>query len=136
MKFLIIISSFFLIYSCSSKIELPYQIYDKNGFIIAEGKFKKDQFVDTIYIYKEKDEDIYNDHFETFIKIDSSKDAYFYGTQIMEEKNTHKLFSKGVYRFRKSFLPKKCYASKLEIGTFVFYNRDGSIHSKKVYPIK
>ncbi len=135
-RFLLLIFSIFLMKSCIKENDISYSIYDKNGFIKADGKFQKDQFIDTIYIYKEKDNDIYNDHFDTFIKIDSSNDIYFYGTEIVEEKNTHKLFSKGIYRFKKSFNPKECYQSKLRTGYFVFFNRDGSLNSKKFYQIK
>lgn len=85
-RLLIIISSVFLIKSCTKENDLSYSIYDKNGFIKADGKFKGDQFIDTIYVYKEKDNDIYNDHFDTFIILDSSKSSYFYGTEIVEEK--------------------------------------------------
>ncbi|UZT98334.1 hypothetical protein ODZ84_01825 [Chryseobacterium fluminis] len=134
-RLLIIISSVFLIKSCTKENDLPYSIYDKNGFIKADGKFKGDQFIDTIYVYKEKDTDIYNDHFDTLIIIDSSKGSCFYGTEIVEEKKTHKLFSKGVYRFKKSSDPRKCYESKLKTGYFEFHNIDGSLHSKKLYQI-
>jgi len=134
--FLLLIFSIFLIKSCTKENDLSYSIYDKNGFIKAEGKFKRDQFIDTIYVYKEKDNDIYNDHFDTFIIIDSSKSNYFYGTEIVEEKKTHKLFSKGVCRFKKSYDPQKCYRSKLKTGYFEFHNIDGSLHSKKLYQIK
>jgi len=135
-RFLLLILSLFLIKSCTRKSDLSYHIYDKNGFIKAEGKFKGNQFIDTIYVYKENDNDIYNDHFDTFIIIDSSKNNYFYGTEIVEEKNSHKLFSKGVYRFKKSSNPKESYNSKLKTGLFVFFNRNGSVHSKKIYQIK
>ncbi|ASW73700.1 hypothetical protein IQ37_19735 [Chryseobacterium piperi] len=111
-------------------------IYDKSDFVKADGRFKEDQFIDTIYVYKEKDNDIYNDHFDTFIIIDSSRNKYFYGTETVEEKNTHNLFSKGVYRFKKSSDPQECYQSKLKTGYFEFYNIDGSLHSKKLYQIK
>ena len=135
-RFLLLLFSIFIIKSCTKENDLTYSIYDKNGFIKADGKFKRDQFIDTIYIYKEKDNDIYNDHFDTFIIIDSSKNNYFYGTEIVEEKKTHKLFSKGVYRFKKSSDPQKCYQSKLKTGYFEFHNIDGSLHSKKLYQIK
>lgn len=124
-----------LINSCTNKGS-SYQIYDKNGFIKADGKFKEDQFIDTIYVYKERDNDIYNDHFDTFIIIDSLEGNYFYGTEIVEEKKTHKLFSKGKYRFKKSSDPQKSYQSKLKVGYFEFHNTDGSLHSKKLYQIK
>ncbi|MCS3871231.1 hypothetical protein J3D55_004147 [Chryseobacterium ginsenosidimutans] len=136
LRLLLLIFSLFLIKSCTEKNDLSYPIYDKNGFIKADGKFKRDQFIDTIYVYKEKDNDVYNDHFDTFIKIDSSKDNYFYGTETVEEKNTHKLFSKGIYRFKKSSDPKECYQSKLKTGYFEFHNIDGSLYSKKQYKIK
>ena len=126
----------FLIESCTKKNDLSYHIYDKNGFVKADGKFNGDQFIDTIYVYKEKDNDIYNDHFDTFIIIDSSKNNYFYGTEIVEEKKSHKLFSKGAYRFKKSPDPYECYQSKLKTGYFEFHNIDGSLHSKKFYQIK
>lgn len=132
--FLLLILS--LIKSCTKKNDLSYHIYDKNGFIKIDGKFKRQQFIDTIYVYKEKDTDNYDDHFDTFIKIDSSNANYFYGTEIVEEKNTHKLFSKGVYRFKKSPNPENCYQSKLKTGYFSFYNSDGSLHSKELYQIK
>ncbi|MDH6252588.1 hypothetical protein M2347_002315 [Chryseobacterium sp. H1D6B] len=135
-RFFSLIFSLFLMKSCAKKENLSYNIYDKNGFIKADGQFKRDQFVDTIYVYKEKDNDIYNDHFDTFIIIDSSKDNYFYGTEIVEEKNTHKLFSKGIYRFRKSSDPKECYKSRLKTGYFEFHNIDGSLNSKKLYQIR
>jgi hypothetical protein len=128
--------SVFFIKSCTKENELSYSIYDKDGFIKADGKFRRNQFTDTIYVYKEKDNDIYNDYFDTFIVIDSSINNYFYGTEIVEEKNTHKLFSKGVYRFKKSSNPKESYNSKSKTGLFVFFNKDGSIHSKKIYQIK
>lgn len=135
-RFLLLIFSLLLMRSCTKKSDLSYSIYDKNGFIKTDGKFRGDQFIDTIYVYKEKDDDIYNDHFDTFIKIDSSNANYFYGTEIVEEKNTHKLFSKGIYRFRKYSDPKKCYQSRLKTGYFNFYNVDGSLHSKELYQIK
>lgn len=135
-RFLLLIFSIFIIKSCTKKNNLFYSIYDKNGFVKADGKFKRDQFIDTIYIYKEKDNDIYNDHFDTFIIIDSSSSNYFYGTERVEEKNTHKLFSKGVYRFKKSTDPEECYQSKLRTGYFEFHNIDGSLNSKKLYQIK
>jgi hypothetical protein len=134
--FLLLIFFLFLIKSCTKKSDFSYNIYDKNGFIKADGKFKGDQFIDTIYLYKENDADIYNDHFDTFIIIDSSMNNFFYGTQIVEEKNTHKLFSKGIYRFKKTSSPQKSYQSKLKTGYFEFYNIDGSLNSKKLYQIK
>ncbi|GAE66968.1 hypothetical protein CIN01S_28_00010, partial [Chryseobacterium indologenes NBRC 14944] len=66
--FLHVVFSFILISSCTKNNDLSYHLYDKNGFIKVDGKFKSDQFIDTIYIYKETDSDIYNDHFNTFIK--------------------------------------------------------------------
>lgn len=135
-RFLLLIFSFLLMESCAKKNNLSYSMYDKAGFIKAEGKFKGDQFIDTIYVYKEKDNDIYNDHFDTFIIIDSSNGNYFYGIEIVEEKNTHKLFSKGRYRFKKLSDPEKSYQSKLKTGYFEFYNIDGSLHSKELYQIK
>lgn len=135
-RLLLLIISLFLIKSCTKNNDLSYSIYDKNGFIKADGKFKKDQFIDTIYVYKENDNDIYNDHFDTFIIIDSSNSNYFYGTEIVEEKKTHKLFSKGMYRFKKSSNPKECYQSRLKTGYFEFHNIDGSLNSKKLYQIK
>lgn len=135
-RLLFLILPFFLITSCTESNDLSYSIYDKNGFIKADGKFKKDEFIDTIYVYKEKDDDIYNDHFDTFIIIDSSDNNYVYGKEIVEEKNTHKLFSKGMYRFKRSSKPKECYQSKLKTGYFEFYNIDGSINSKRLYQIK
>jgi len=134
-RFLLLIFSIFLMKSCTKENDLSYHIYDKNGFIKADGKFKENQFIDTIYVYKEKDNDIYNDHFDTYIIIDSAKDNYFYGTEIVEEKNTHKLFSKGIYRFKKSSDPKECYHSKLKTGYFEFHNNDGSLNSKRLYKI-
>ncbi len=134
--FLHVVFSFILISSCTKNNDLSYHLYDKNGFIKVDGKFKSDQFIDTIYIYKETDSDIYNDHFNTFIKIDSSKNNFFYGTEIIEEKNTHKLFSKGMYRFKKSNNAKECYESKLRTGYFIIFNRDGSLNSRKLYQIK
>lgn len=134
--FLSLVLSFLLLNSCTDKKDLSLHIYDKNGFIKLDGKFRNDQFVDTIYVYKEKDNDIYNDHFDTFIKIDSSNDRYFYGVEIVQEKNTNKLFSEGLYRFKKMKDPKKSYESKLKTGYFRFYNIDGSLHSKKLYRIK
>lgn len=135
-RFLLLVFSIFLIKSCTKENNFSYSIYDTNGFIKADGKFKGDQFIDTIYVYKEKDNDIYNDHFDTFIIIDSSKNNYFYGTEIVEEKKTHKLFSKGTYRFKKSSNPQECYQSKLKTGYFEFHNIDGSLNSKKLYKIK
>ncbi|WP_225689781.1 hypothetical protein [Chryseobacterium tagetis] len=135
-RFLLLIFSIFLMKSCIKESDMSYSIYDKNGFIKADGKFKADQFIDTIYVYKEKDNDIYDDHFDVFIIIDSSKNNYFYGTEIVEEKKTHKLFSKGLYRFKKSSNPQKCYQSKLKTGYFEFHNIDGSLHSKELYQIK
>jgi len=88
------------------------------------------------YVYKERDNDIYNDHFDTFIIINSSNENYFYGTEIVEEKNTHKLFSKRRYRFKKLPDPEKSYQSKLKTGYFEFHNIDGSLRSKKLYQIK
>lgn len=136
LRFLLLIFSLFLIKSCTKKSDLSCHIYDKNGFIKADGKFKRDRFIDTIYVYKEKDNDTYNDHFDTFIIIDSSKNNYFYGTEIVEEKKTHKLFSRGIYRFKKSSNPQKCYQSRLKTGYFEFYNIDGSLNLKKLYQIK
>ncbi|UKB85382.1 hypothetical protein LF887_07085 [Chryseobacterium sp. MEBOG06] len=135
-RFLLLMFSIFFIKSCTKESDLSYSIYDKNGFIKADGKFKRDHFLDTIYVYKEKDNDIYNDHFDTLIIINSSKGNYFYGTEIIEEKNTHKLFSKGIYRFKKSSNPEECFQSKLKTGYFEIYNIDGSLSSKKLYKIK
>ncbi|UMQ41176.1 hypothetical protein MKS83_17455 [Chryseobacterium sp. Y16C] len=135
-RVIVLIFSIFLIESCTKKSNLSYSIYDKAGFIKADGKFKGDQFTDTIYVYKDKDNDIYDDHFDTFIIIDSSSENYFYGTEIVEEKNTHKLFSKGRYRFKKLPDPEKSYQSKLKTGYFEFHNIDGSLISKKLYQIK
>ncbi|MCC2590027.1 hypothetical protein [Chryseobacterium sp. MFBS3-17] len=121
--------------SCNSTPEL-HRIYDGNGYIASEGKFAKNQFTDTIFVYKKIDDEGYDEHFDRIIVIDSTIGPFYYGTELVLEKYTHKLFSRGSYRFRLHKNPDESFKSRLREGIFTVYERDGNIYSEDDYKIK
>lgn len=100
--------------------------YEPNGKLMMKLKFRKDQFIDTIYLY---------DYPHHYIVIDSSRGRYFYGTRII-------LFDNGKYgyvgalRFTKNKDPRKAYKSLLNFGEHILGRDDGSINEKVFYVIE
>ena len=146
-KFLCVIILLFL-FSCKKEESNEFKVYDekgklnyiykKNGDILnifsyePDGKlamklkFRKNQFIDTIY---------YKDYKHHYIVIDSSRGQYFYGTEIILFDNW-KYGYVGPSRFIKNKDPRKVFKSQLKYGEHITGYDDGSINEQILYVIE
>ncbi len=145
-QLILVLGFLFLLYSCKKEEEyevlypnsnmIRYHVknekdhdlikeYDKNGNIITLLKFRKNQFVDTIYYYGEVD---------YFIKIDSADEHYFYGTQIVKYLSNQEAY-RGLKRFSKNDDFIKAYDSRIKFGKELTFDEYGKVNTIDYYKI-
>ncbi|WP_419869391.1 hypothetical protein [Chryseobacterium sp. CT-SW4] len=102
--------------------------YDSKGNLILKGKFKDSEFIDTLYIYEEDDN-------ESFIQIDSSdSNLFFYGTYIAKY-STGKIAKKAPLRFEKGHNLDSILSSSKSFGKEFLYNPKGVLVRETDYKI-